>query len=460
MHQRNDGDIAVVRPAGGLVSAIDPVLTACGGTMVAHGSGNADRETVDSHDRVMVPPDHPAYTLRRVWLFDEEIDGYYHGFSNDTLWPLCNHAYMRPQFETSHWEMYQQANRRFAEAVLSEVGADPAVIWVQDYHLTLVPDKLRRERTDLKIAHFWHVPWPNYDNYRICPWRQELLWGLLGSDLVGFHIPQYCQNFLECCDRELEVRVDRERGSVFHHGGIETKVRAMPIGVDAQAIAMAAASASTPSGMAEWRRKLQLQPDTTILLGVDRMDYTKGIPERLRAYGRMLELYPDWKGKVAFVQLGVTSRIQVERYRQLHEEVQTLVQELNSNFGTPDWAPVRLWQESVPLAELIPLYKMAAVCVITSLHDGMNLVAKEFLAAQHDCSGMLVLSQFTGAAYELPEALVVNPFNIDECAHALHQALTMPEDDRALRMEQMRETVMDNNIYRWASRTITELTRR
>ncbi|MBI2344426.1 MAG: trehalose-6-phosphate synthase [Deltaproteobacteria bacterium] len=458
-HHYQGERIIVQRPPGGLVAAIDPILRCCHGTLVAHGHGDADRVVSDGQDRVHVPPEDPQYTIRRIWLTPEEMRGYYDGFSNDALWPLCHLAYTRPQFSAEAWEAYQRVNHRFAETVLDELGTEPGLVWLQDYHLALVPAMLKARRPDVLVAHFWHIPWPSYDNFRICPWRQEILWGLLGNDLLGFHIQQHGDHFLDCCDRELEIRIDRERNSVFHHGGIETMVRPLPIGIDACTIAVTAAAPESAAAREQWRGVLGISPAMKILLGVDRLDYTKGIPERLRAFSLMLEQHPEWKERAVFVQLGATTRAHIEAYRLLSEEVEGLVGEINAQYGTDRWQPIRLIRHNVSTDDLVPLYQIADVCVVTSLHDGMNLVAKEFVAAQAECRGMLVLSRFAGAAQELPEAILVNPFSDEHCAEAFHRALTMPEEDRLLRMEQMHETVMEQNIFRWASRSIAVMAR-
>lgn len=459
VHEHVDGHVQVIQPPGGLVTAIDPILQATGGVLVAQGSGSADREASDSKGRVRVPPEDPAYTIRRLWFSEEEINGYYFGFSNEALWPLCHMAYTRPIFLAEHWEIYQAVNQRFADAVLEEVGADPAFVWIQDYHLALVPRLLKQRRPDLLVAHFWHIPWPSWDIFQVCPWHRELLWGLLGNDLLSFHIQNHCDNFLQCCDRTLEVRVDREQRVVLHHGGVETVVRALPISVDADMITQSIASEATQQIVVQWKRELQINPDAKIFLGVDRLDYTKGIPERLRAFAIMLDKYPEWRERVSFIQLGASSRSHIESYRQLSEEVDVLAEEINTTYGTATWRPIHRVRRQTSPRETIALYAFADVCIVTSLHDGMNLVAKEFLAAKVDNTGMLVLSQFTGAAKELPEAILVNPYSEDECADAFHRALTMPEDDRQLRMEAMRETVLENNIFRWAGRSIAEMAR-
>lgn len=459
VHEHEDGAIVAKRPPGGLVTAIDPILEATNGVLVAHGSGSADREVVDANDRVAVPPDVPSYTLRRIWLSPEEIDGYYHGFSNEALWPLCHVAYTRPQFNADHWAIYQHVNQKFAEAVLEEVGDDPAFVWLQDYHLALVPSLLKARRPDLLVGHFWHIPWPNFDIFRVCPWRQELLWGLLGNDIIGFHTEAHCANFLQCCNRQLEVRVDEQQKAVYHHGGIETVVRSLPISIDAEGTAAAASHAGAHEDLAAWGEELALPKDCKLMLGVDRLDYTKGIPERLRAFSMMLDRYPQWRGNVTFLQIGASTRSHIDSYRELEDEVDALIADINAQYATPEWTPIVRSRRQVLHPELNVLYRMADVCVVTSLHDGMNLVAKEFLAAKTDHSGMLVLSQFTGAALELPEAVLVNPFSEDECAEAFHTALTLPEEDRELRMETMRESVMENNIFRWAARSIAEMVR-
>jgi trehalose 6-phosphate synthase len=453
-HIFRDGEICCEQPASGLTTALDPVMRACGGVWVAHGSGEADREVVDERDRVSVPPDDPSYTLRRVWLSKEELNGYYYGFANEALWPLCHIAYTRPKFDSADWEHYRRVNQKFADAVLDEVGADPAVVFVQDYHFALLPRMLKRSRPDLVVAQFWHIPWPNREVFRVCPWQEELLEGLLGNDLLAFHIQYHCNNFLDTVDRSLESRVDWERFSVTR-AGVTTRVHPHPISIAPELIA-----AQLPANLEyeEFRLRKQLGiGGEEIVVGVDRADYTKGIPERLRAIDRMLALFPETKETFVLVQIAAPSRMQIAGYARLNEEIESLVAEINWRHRTDAWQPIVYLNEHHAHEEIYALYRIAAVCVVSSVHDGMNLVAKEFVAAREDSQGVLVLSPFAGAAHELRDALQVNPYDMDGLARAIQSALTMPADEQEERMRRMRQHVEDHNIYRWAGKLLSEI---
>jgi trehalose 6-phosphate synthase len=453
VHVYDGEDIRCTKPASGLTAALDPVLRACSGVWVAHGSGDADRAVTDDRGRVPVPPDNPSYLLRRVWLSREEVQGYYYGFANEALWPLCHVAYNRPRFDAADWEQYRGVNRKFADAVLDEVEGEPAVVFVQDYHFALLPRMLKDSRPDLVVLHFWHIPWPNREVFRICPWQGEVLDGLLGNDLLSFHLPYHCGNFLETVERSLEAQVDRECSSVTR-GGKTTQVRAQPISIDPDLCA-----APAPEERRQEERRLRKRlgvRDQPLLLGVDRVDYTKGIPERLRAVDRLLTVHPELRRKFSLVQAGEPSRVHIPAYRRLGEEVAALAEEINWRHGNHTWRPIVYLQEHLGPEQLHALYRMAAGCVVSSLHDGMNLVAKEFVAARDDLRGVLVLSRFTGAAHELAGALLINPYAVDEFAEVLRQALVMPEEEQEWRMRRMRQQVADNNIYRWAGMLLSE----
>jgi trehalose 6-phosphate synthase len=454
VHVYGDDGVTCQRPAGGLTTALDPVMRACGGVWIAHGSGEADRDVVDDRDRVRVPPGDEDYTLRRVWLTKKEEQGYYYGFSNEALWPLCHIAYMRPQFDSQDWEQYQRVNRKFADAVLEEVGDEPAVVFVQDYHFTLLPRMLKNARDDLVVAQFWHIPWPNREAFRICPWQNEILDGLLGNDLLSFHVQYHCNNFLDTVDRALESRVDRDRFTETY-GGKTTLVRPHPISIDADA-----AGEFDPALLESAERRLRLRlrlRNERLIVGVDRVDYTKWIQERFRAIDRLLELHPELKGTFRFVQVGAPSRVHIPAYRRLNEELDQLASEINWRHEQHGWRPITFLNEHHGPEQIVVLNRMAAVCVVSSLHDGMNLVAKEFVAARDDLRGALVLSRFTGASAELPDALLINPFAIDEFAEALHRAILMPADEQESRMRRMRQQVLDNNVYRWAGLLLADM---
>jgi trehalose 6-phosphate synthase len=457
IHWHRGGDVVCMRPASGLTTALDPVMRACGGVWVGHGSGDADAVTADPFGRVRVPPDRPAYTLRRVWLSKPEELGYYYGFANDSLWPLCHNAYARPSFRPEDWEQYVRVNRKFADAVLDEAGDGPALVFVQDYHFALLPRMLKQARPDLTVAHFWHIPWPNPEVFRVCPWQAEILDGLLGNDLMSFHIQHHCNNFLATVDRVLECTIDAERFAVRRHGRT-TLVHPHPIGIDPDAVGAELAGADMRAEERRFRRRHDLG-NRMLLVGVDRVDYTKGIPERFAAVDRLLTTHPTWRGKFTFVQAGTPSRTHLTSYRVLNEELRVTADEINRRHGDPSWRPIVFLNEHLPPHELAVLYRVAAGCVVSSLHDGMNLVAKEFVATRTDERGVLVLSRFTGAARELTDAVLVNPFSRDELAEGMRQALLMRPEEQAARMRRMRAQVCESNVYRWAGKLLAEAAR-
>jgi len=446
---RSRVEITWIRPASGLVTALDPVMRAWGGTWVAHGSGSADLEVSDSKGRVRVPPDNPSYTLRRVWLTREEEDGYYYGLANSAIWPLCHIAYARPEFNESDWATYSRVNRRFAETVLEEIANRPAIVFVQDYHFALVPQFIKDARPDVIVCQFWHIPWPNPEAFRVCPWGEDILHGLLGNDLLSFHIQYHCNNFLETVERTLEARVDYEHFAVVR-GGHRTLVKPFAISIDPDLWAPPAKGPGRYAEARALRRELGLGGER-IIFGIDRLDYTKGIPDRIRAFERMLNRHPEWQGRVVFVQVGAPSRDQLNRYKALGQEVEETVTAVNATHGTDGWQPVVYIREHRDSDEIAAMYRAADVCVVSSLHDGMNLVAKEFIASRTDYRGVLVLSRFTGAASELEEAVQVNPYAIDEFADALHAALSMPDDQQVRRMRALNARVRGHTVYDWAA---------
>lgn len=454
IHQRRGERIEVQRPASGLVTAMEPIMRACSGTWIAHGSGSADREVVDSHDRVAVPPEHPAYHIRRVWLTAEEEAGYYYGLANEGLWPLCHIAHVRPTFRSGDWEHYVAVNRKFARAVVSEAKTKAPIVLVQDYHFALLPKMIRDELPQATIITFWHIPWPNPESFAICPWRDELLAGLLGSSILGFHTQFHCNNFVDTVDRLLEARVDRESFDVSF-GGKLTAVRRYPI-----SIAWPPAAELLKDGVPDCRdriRKLNDLPSGHKLgVGVDRLDYTKGIVERLHAIERLLELNPDWIGRFSFIQIAAPTRTGIDEYQQHEAQVRAIAARINGRFQRNGPPPIVLKVEHHEPQAVYEYFRAADLCFVSSLHDGMNLVAKEFVAARDDERGVLVLSEFTGAARELPEALIVNPYDTDQCAAALHLALTMPEAEQRDRMRLMRGLVAEFNVFRWAGRMLLD----
>jgi trehalose-6-phosphate synthase len=458
IHQRNGKSPTVIVPPSGLVTALEPVLNACNGTWIAHGNGDADMETVDAHDRLRVPPDDPRYTLRRVWLSKAEEEGYYYGFANEGLWPLCHIAHTRPIFRASDWQHYQEVNRKFTDVVLEEIEDTPSpVILVQDYHFALVPRLIKEKRPDARVAIFWHIPWPNPEAFGICPWQRQLVDGLLGADLIGFHVQSHCNNFLQTVDRIVESRVDWEHFSVMRQDH-RTIVHPFAISVDLTESEPAEGSKNEVTYLERGSLLRSLGVEAAFLgVGVDRVDYTKGILERFLAIERFLEKYPSYQGKFTFVQIGAPSRTHLKRYHDLLAEVEAEADRINWRFQAGKWKPIVFLKRQHSHNEIIPYYRAADLCLVTALHDGMNLVAKEFVAARRDERGVLILSQFTGAARELRDALLVNPYDIDQTADAIRVALEMEPEDKQLRMQRMRRSIKEHNIYWWAGSLITEL---
>ncbi len=458
IHERTeDGKVALVHPASGLVTALEPVMRACSGVWIAHGSGSADREASDSRGRLAVPPGEESYVLRRLWLSPEEEKGYYYGFANEGIWPLCHIAHTRPVFRSEDWRYYQEVNRRFADAACEDADSEDPIILVQDYHFALVPRMIRERLPRATVLTFWHIPWPNSEQFGICPWRNELLSGLLGSSILGFHTQFHCNNFLDGVDRFLEARIDREQNAVVHQGQ-HTFVRPYPISIEWPG-GWAKQVPPVPECRASVFAELGLRPDALLGVGVDRLDYTKGIEERLLAVERLLERFPALRGRFTFVQLAAPSRTVIPQYRALNENVVRIAAQVNARFASNGYTPVILKRAHHEPPTVFRYYRAADVCYVSSLHDGMNLVAKEFIAARDDEQGVLVLSHFTGAARELTEALSVNPYDLEEASAALATALQMPKEEQRDRMRSMRVLVAEFNVYRWAGRMLVDAAR-
>jgi alpha,alpha-trehalose-phosphate synthase [UDP-forming] len=455
IHRYNGEQVEAIRPASGMATAIDPIMDASGGTWIAHGGGDADRDVVDEHDRIRVPPDNPTYTLRRVWLTKAQEEGFYYGMANEGLWPLCHVTFTPPVFRPSDWEKYKEVNRIYADAVLQEAGDRPTFVFIQDYHFCLLPRMLKDANANLIVAQFWHIPWPNREVFRVFPWQEELLDGMLGNDLLGFHIRYHCQNFLDTVDRTVEARVDTDRFEITRHGR-PTLVRPFPISIDYAEHAANAQSAEVVAAMHKWKRRLGRGTEL-IGVGIERLDYTKGIPQRLRAVDELLTAHPGLRRRFVFVQLAAPSRSHIPSYQRIEDEVENTVEEINFKWKERGWQPVLFLKEHTGPTDMMALHRLARFCVVSSLHDGMNLVAKEFIASRADDDGVLILSRFTGSAWELTEALQVNPFAVHEIAGAMHQALTMPDEDRARRMRKMREHLERHNVYRWGGKVLSEL---
>ncbi|MEJ0098406.1 MAG: trehalose-6-phosphate synthase [Pseudomonadota bacterium] len=456
-HRDRNGQIVVQVPASGMVTAIEPIMRACSGTWIAHGSGPADRDVVDKQDHVRVPPEDPSYTLRRVWLSEQEEEGYYYGFANEGLWPLCHLAYVRPAFRESDWQHYRNVNARFADAVAAETGRREAVLLIQDFHFALLPKLVRERGVKATIAVFWHIPWPNAETFGVCPWKKELLVSMLDADILGFHTIYHCQNFLATVDRFVECQIDHERMTITR-GGHVCSVTAYPISIEWPPRWLAQVA---PAQVAQEtvRKRLGIGANVRLGLGVERWDFTKGIIERFHALEVLFDKQPRWRGRLSFLQIAAPSRSKLPAYQALQQQTIAEMERINARFATTDWKPIVLVGEHQEPAQVFELFRAADFTLVNSLHDGMNLVAKEFVAARDDEDGVLILSTFAGASRELPEALLVNPYDVGETAAAIAAALDMPRDERRKRMQLMRRTVSEYNIYRWAGRMLMDVGR-
>lgn len=455
-HVFNRRKIECQRGIGGVISALDPVMQACRGLWVALSNGDADRQASSPDGTLKVPPERPTYTLKRIWLDKGELEGYYYGFSNSAIWPLCHMAFKRPIFHQEDWESYCRVNEKFADAILKEIGDQKAFVWIQDYHFCLLA-KYLKEKANKQIitTHFWHIPWPSYEAFRICPQKKEILDGLLANDLLGFHTRYHCNNFLDVIDREIESKIDRERDSVVRKGH-ETLIRSYPISVDFEQINEKIATDEVKAVEESLMQEFNLN-DMKVLVGLDRIDYTKGIPEKLMAIDSMLARHPELMGRVVFLQIGVISRLHIQTYKDLNDEINALVEKINWKYGTSFWKPIIFARRHFSLTELLALYRISDVGIVSSLHDGMNLVAKEYVAGCPNGRGMLVLSQFTGAARELTDAILINPYAYDQFGEGIYSAMQLTEEERSKRMSKMRSIVQTNNIYRWAGKIISDL---
>lgn len=458
IHSRTpDGKIVVQTPASGVVTALEPIMRACGGTWIAHGSGTADRDVSDESDRIAVPPANPSYSLRRVWLTEEEQDGYYYGLANEGIWPLCHITFVRPTFREPDWLKYQAVNAKFADAVAAEARRPDPLVLVQDYHFALLPRMIKQRLPRATIITFWHIPWPNAEVFGICPWREAVLDGLLGSSVVGFHTQLHCNNFIEAADRFMECHIDREE-SAISVAGETTLVRPYPI-----SIAWPPEALQRQAPINECRQRVferhGLVRDTVLAVGVERFDFTKGIPDRLKAVEILLERHPELIGRFVLLQVAAPTRSKLQTYQAIRSESEDMAARINRRFGRSGYRPIILEIRHYDTDEVFELYRASDICIVSSLHDGMNLVAKEFVAARDDEQGVLILSTFAGASRELMEALIVNPFDARASADAIRRAIVMPRDEQSRRMRLMRELISENNIYYWAGRMLLDAAR-
>ncbi len=448
--ESNQDEIAVDRPAGGLTAGLDPIMQELGGTWIAWGDGDADEHVVDAKGCVRVPPEDPSYTLQRIWLSQEQVEGYYYGYSNQVLWPVCHSALTDIRCEEGFWDRYQEANAEFAAAILGHVsGGD--TIWMQDYHLALAPALIRdRIAPSTELFHFWHIPWPAWDTFRACPHGRAILRGLLGNDVLGFHTSRFCENFLECVDASiLDTSVDR-RTNTIHYREKTTRVEALPMGVPVDHIDEQARSQRALTFSQRFRNTHGIDADTKLALGVDRLDYTKGIPHRLRALEHLWDTRPRWRGSFTYVQKASESRSSIPAYQALQQEVEQTVEAVNERFGTPEWTPVVYTTEMLSQAQLYGLYREADIALVSSLRDGMNLTAQEYAAAQIEADGVLVLSDQAGVhAMVGDRALTVNPHEVEAFADTIETALEMGGGDRRDRMHRIREQVASTDLTSW-----------
>jgi trehalose 6-phosphate synthase len=448
MHIHAGKEIKCIVPASGMITAMEPILKACSGLWIAAGTGDADKETVNQYDKVEVPPEEPKYTLRRVWLTKEEEDHFYYGFSNEGLWPLCHIAHTRPIFRILDWEFYKKVNEDFAKAVLKETkDEEQPFILIQDFHFALLPELIKKEKPKAKVAIFWHIPWPNPESFGICPWQKEILQGMLGADLIGFHTQYHCNHFLETVNSALESRVLWDNFSV-KMGGRTTLVKPFPI-----SIAFTLKDYDYSSQKIKPSKILKVHGITSryMGIGVDRIDYTKGIVEKFLAIERFLEKNSSYTGNFTFVQIGAPSRTLIKSYSDTISAVENEANRINLKFKSKNWKPILLLKRHHSHNEIAPFYSSADFCMVTSLHDGMNLVAKEFVAARNKNDGSLILSRFAGASQELQGAIIINPYDVEKSADAIRSALEMPEEEQVQRMTQMRLEIVRHNIYSWAA---------
>jgi trehalose 6-phosphate synthase len=455
LHTHTANGIAIENAAGGAHSLLDGILQATGGVMVALATGDADAEVVDKHNRIQVPPGDPKYTLKRVFIKKKELEGFYYGFSNQTLWPLCHAVFVKPIFNNAWWQDYVTVNQKFADAIGEEIDDDNGFIWVNDYHLSLLPTMLRRSHPKLKIGVFWHIPWPTYEIYRICPWRKDIVAGLLGADFIGFHRGYHVDNFVECARRDLEVIVDTEPRSITYKEHT-TKVANVPAGIDYTEIMQEIGNKKPTKRMIEQAFGFSYE---RLGIGVDRIDYTKGIPERLKIIDRFFEKYPDFLGKFTYLLIGAPSRVHIPAYKAINHEISDLIEKINWKYGNGTWIPIQYVNRLIPRAEIFSYYHLADVCMVTSLDDGMNLVAKEYAICNQSDKGMLLLSKFTGAAKDMKSAMLINPYDIEGSAIALYHALIMDPKEKEKRNTDLKTVVAENNIYEWGIKFIQETMR-
>lgn len=443
-------------PASGLITAIEPIMQACGGIWIAQGSGNADKLVVDEHDKMQVPPEEPKYTLKRIWLTEKEIKGFSYGLSDQAMYPLFHMAHTRPTFNENDWDEYNHVNEKFAASILAEIKhLKKPVIFIQDFQFTLLPRMIKEKRPDATIGLFWHIPWVSAESFSICPWKKEIVDGMLGADLIGFHTQLYCNNFIDTVGHELEALINYEQFTITRNAHVSL-IKPFPISIAFyQEEKTEIKYKETPEGEALLK---SLGIHTKYIgIGVDRLDYIKGILDRFTGIEIFFELYPSMKEQLTFIQVSSPSETTSKKYLDFVNTVEKEVERINAKLKTKNWKPIIFMPKHHSHKELVEYYKIADFCLVTSLHDGMNLVCKEYVASRDDEKGVLILSQFAGAAKELKDALVINPYNGKQTAEAIHTALEMPFTEQTKRMRKMRAVVKNYNIYRWSAEFLKTL---
>jgi len=454
IHHLKKGKVAATRGPGGVITALDPVMRRLGGTWVCSGAGEADK-LVAKNGKVEVPPQNPSYTLKYIWLTKSENIGYYYGFSNQALWPLSHLVFMKPVFRNQDWEIYKKVNKKYAKSISRQIKGKKAVVFIHDYHLALVSKYLKKTDPQVKTIMFWHIPWPTYDIFRILPQRKEILKSMLSHDLIGFHIGYFGTNFLDAVSAEIEAQINREKNTVRYQKHI-SKIGGYPISIDFDGINESSKSKEVQNMSKELEEEFNLK-EYKIIIGLDRIDYTKGIIERIKAIGCLLDRQPQLKGKIKFIQMGEVSRIHLPQYKKLNERVNNLVEEVNFKYSKGHWRPITFVRRHLDFKEVLSFYQIADLCIVSSLHDGMNLVAKEFVSSKFDLTGALILSRFTGACRQLEGALLVNPYHTENFSKRIFQALTMKETEKKKRMKKLRESIYQDDIWNWIGKIISDL---
>jgi trehalose 6-phosphate synthase len=458
IHQKIKNEIVASMVPSGLNTAVNSVMEACGGVWIAHGSGDADKETADENGKLQVPPNDPHYTLKRVWLSEKEFDGHYR-FSVEAMYPLCLMTYTRPVFRKENWMMYKHVNKKFAQTLLAEIkDVEQPIVLIQDYHFALLPQMIKESRPDAEVGIFWHVPWPSPEAFSVCPWRNEILKGMLGADIIGFNTQQFCNNFISTAEKEIESLTDLETFSITREDHT-THIKSFPISIVFSDSKETDVDKTESNNLGvDILKKLGIKTKY-FGIGVDRLDYAKGIPERFTGIEHFFDVHPEYKGQLTFLQIASPHREHFKDYQEQYKDLITKeADRVNNKFGTKEWKPIVLETTQYGPKEISALFKLANLCLITSLHDSMNLVAKEYVAARNDSLGVLILSQFAGASRNLKDALMINPHNTEEIGVAINTAINMTPSEQRRRMDIMRTSVKDYNVYRWAAEFIKAVT--